>query len=328
MAHSLVSGPSSSIQFTGTGERRGIPWKSETPMDGIDCLTPLVLVCPDCQASLVRDDSGPLICATCTRKFERSKQDWFYYFYDGLPEQDRSLLVHMDPRRNLRLEEFFENLSRIELRAVFASFDHTSVLDIGCGASDAWRYFAAPFLYYGLEPSPVPERLRYREPPPDHVLHIHNDPTQRLPVAAASITMATYLASYDHIPNREEVLLEVWESLKIGGHVVIYMTNYGFWAKRLLNTILRRQVVKHEPDHYCVHSPETLEAEVVSVCPGARLVDCRADYFWIPNTRLSFLYRSDFMMRLLNSTLRIILGGILRRRNAGTVMICTFEKMA
>jgi SAM-dependent methyltransferase len=301
--------------------------KAETPVDDIiGCLT--LLVCPDCQASLVRDDSGSLVCAVCPRKFERSKQDWFYYLYDGLSAQDRSLLVHMDLDRNPRLREFFENISRIQLRAVFASFDHTSVLDIGCGSSDAWRYFAGPFFYYGLEPSLVPECLQYSESPPDHVMHIHNDPARPLPVAAASFAMATYLASYDHIPNREEVLREVWDSLKIGGHLVVYMTNYGFWAKRLLNTVLRRQAVKHEQDHYCVHSPETLEAEVISVCPGARLVDCRADYFWIPNTSFSFLYKSDFILRLMNSTLHMFLRGILRRRNAGTVMICAFEKSA
>jgi len=236
------------------------------------------------------------------------------------------LLMHAEPSGNLYLEKFFENISDIQLRAVFASFDQTSVLDIGCGASKAWRYFAEPFHYYGLEPSPVPERLRYREPPPDHVTLIHNDPARPLPVAPASFTVATYLASYDHVPNREEVLRQVWDSLKVGGHLVIYMTNYGFWAKRLLNTILRRQVVKHEPEHYCVHSPETLQAEVISLCPGARIVDCRADYFWIPNTPFSFLYRSDFLLRLVNSILRILLRGILRRRNAGTVMICAFEK--
>jgi SAM-dependent methyltransferase len=201
--------------------------------------------------------------------------------------------MHMEPPQNRYLRRFSLKISGSQLRAVFESFDHTAVLDIGCGAGQSWRYFVEPFFYYGLEPSPLPERLRSPDPPPCHVILIRNDPARPLPVNADSFTMATFLASYDHIPNREEVLRGAWKAVRIGGHMVIYMTNYGFWAKRLVNSILRRQAFKHEHEHYCVHTVETLEAEVTAVCPGARLVDCRADYLWIPNTPLHFLYRSE-----------------------------------
>ena len=110
--------------------------------------------------------------------------------------------------------------------------------------------------------------------------------------------------------------------------MIFYLTNYGFWAKRLANSILRRQAVKHEHEHYCVHSVESLNAEVTGACPGARLVESRADYFWIPNTPFYFLYRSRLLLRLLNATLRAFVHGVLRFRNAGSVMICVFEKGA
>jgi SAM-dependent methyltransferase len=269
-----------------------------------------------------------LICAACPHRIVREESDGFYSFQNEPPAQDRSLLVHMEAPRNRYLRQYSHKLNQTQLREVFSSFDCAAVLDIGCGAGQSWRYFTQPFRYYGLEPSPLPERLRRLEPPPAHVMLIRNDPSKPLPVAAASFTMATFLASYDHIPDRREILRQTWESLRIGGHMVFYMTNYGFWAKRFVNALMRRPAFKHEHEHYCVHSPESLTAEVTAECPGARLVDCRADYFWVPNTPFRLLYRSKLLLRALDLTAWIAVHGILRLRNAGAVMICVFEKRA
>jgi SAM-dependent methyltransferase len=212
------------------------------------------------------------------------------------------------------------------LRRAIKACDPNTVLDIGCGSG--WYSFSLRdcyTTYIGLEPSDIPQDRRLCEAPPRNVLLVHNDPVKPLPVADASIEMALFLASYDHIPNRRGMLEEVWRVLRPGGFILITMTNYGFWAKRLLNVLSGQQLAKAEHDHFCVHDPRTLEEEVLEFT-GAKLVRCDADDIYLPNSRLRLLYRSQFLLGIFNRGLRFLVHDVLACSNSGSTMTLVFQK--
>ena len=215
------------------------------------------------------------------------------------------------------------------LQRVLATCNPENVVDIGCGGGD-YSFVLQGHLhfYYGLEPSPIPKGRVLEERPANNVVLIHTDPAKPLPLVAASAGMVMFLASYDHVPNRAQVLQQAWAAVKPGGYLLINMTNYGFWAKRILNCLVHGRVARHEDEHFCVHDPDTLEAEVLANCPGAERFTCHADYIWVPNSPLTVLYRSRRLLQGANFFLRCCIHDLLRQRNAGAVMICVFRKQA
>jgi SAM-dependent methyltransferase len=291
-------------------------------------LQPTPLACPQCGQSLARC-AGLLRCAHCLEEFRQSSDDWFFSLAPHAPTQERSLLIHEDKVSNPKLITFGVGLNTAELRSVLASREPSVVVDVGCAGGDYYPVFG-PYsqTYIGIEPSPITRERRLGAPPPDNVVLVHNDPLARLPLVGSSADMVTFLASYDHIPNRLEVLAQSWDALKPGGALLICMTNYGFWAKRALNQAMGRQMARREDDHYCVHDPETLTAEVSAICPGATLCECRADFMYVPNTPLRFLYKSYAALSATNRILKMAVHGMLGQRRAGSGMICVFEKPA
>lgn len=285
-----------------------------------------VIVCSSCGGGMIAH-TRLLQCQECGREVSQTLEDWFYMFTEGLPKQGRSLLVHEQPMTNPWITRFAVDLNISELQTVLARYRPNSVVDVGCGGGEYSEALAGQYRsYYGLEPSPIPENRRLSHRPPENVILIRNDPARPLPIRKGSVDMVMFIASYDHIPNRTQVLLQAWNALKPGGHLLVNMTNYGFWAKRALGSVLRRPVARHEHEHYCVHDPSTLDAEVAANCSGATMSDCRADYMYVPNTPLTWLYRSKSVLKAANWLLRTALYRILGCEHWGSPMICVFQK--
>jgi SAM-dependent methyltransferase len=271
--------------------------------------------------------SRVLRCSRCRSQYTMDTADGFFSFQQGAAGQDRSLLVHEVPASNPHMIAFGWPINATHLRAAVSNFEPQTILDIGCGNGgfyDTLKDLCTS--YYGLGPSPIPEVRRCRLRPSQDRTLVHNDPHRSLPVAKGLVDMVLFLASYDHIPNRTEVLREAWRTVKPGRHMLINMTNYGFWAKRLANKICGKRSLRHEEEHFCVHDPRSLTREVCTNLDGAKLVLCDADYMHVPNSPFRMFYRSKTILRVANWLLRVVIHDWLRRSECGSVLICVFHK--
>ncbi len=291
-----------------------------------------VLTCPHCGAGriarLARAGlAAPLGCLDCGVVVERDGRDWFYSFGRSVLTQDRSLLVHEGRPGNPGMTRFAYNLNAAPLRDAVRQCSPRVLLDVGCGNGAYHELFRGLFTrYYGLEPSPIPAERRSASEPPPEVTLVHHDPAIPLPVRVSSVDLTLFIASYDHIPNRTEVLKQAWQATKPGGFLLINMTNYNFWAKRLANTLTRGSRFKHSGEHVCVHTPRSLADELRTAVGPAALVLCQADYLYVPNTPLTVLYRSRTILEVANRLLRLLMVRILRLSNAGSSMILVFQR--
>jgi hypothetical protein len=120
----------------------------------------------------------------------------------------------------------------------------------------------------------------------------------------------------------------VWSKLKPGGHMVLNMTNYAFWVKALVNRLTGKQLFKNEHEHFCVHSPASLDAEIRSFVPDAERVVCDSDFVYIPNLpkKVAFLYINQPFIKFLNDLTRLLLHHIFRMRERGSIMTLVFRK--
>jgi SAM-dependent methyltransferase len=218
--------------------------------------------------------------------------------YDHAPLQDRSLLSDEEPILNPAMTSFAVAMTTQTIREALRKCKPNTLLDIGCGDGGYSEALSDLYTsYLGLEPSEIPAPKRLRNPPGENVILVHNDPSKPLPVAKNSVDLVMFLASYDHIPNRKEVVAQAWEALKPFGFLLITMTNYSFWAKRLLNFVLGREVAKQEHDHFCVHDPKTLANEILSSARIGEVFWCQADNIYIPNSSATIFYDRGIPVR-------------------------------
>ena len=287
------------------------------------------LTCPACAECIcAQSDRSELVCPACGRVFAVSSLDGFYALYDLAPMQNRSLLSDEEPILNPAMTSFGVSLTVRTIREALRKCRPDTVLDIGCGNGGYAEALSGLYTsYLGLEPSVIPASKRMGKPLGENVILVHNDPSKPLPVTKNSFDLVMFLASYDHIPNRDEVVAQAWDAVKPFGFMLITMTNYGFWAKRLLNFALGREVAKQEHDHYCVHSPRTLEAEVLSNGRIGEVFWCEADNIYIPNSRAHILYRSRLVLTIANWLLHHTVNSFLRKKHAGSTMTVVFRKL-
>jgi SAM-dependent methyltransferase len=298
---------------------------NEVQMDPL--VTPLT--CPACNGCIrTSTQRGELVCVACDRAFAVDPLDGFYALYDLAPMQNRSLLSDEEPILNPAMTSFGVPLTVHTIREALRKCQPKTVLDIGCGNGGYADALSGLYTsYFGLEPSVIPTSRRMANQLGENVILVHNDPSRPLPVTKNSFDLVMFLASYDHIPNRNEVVARAWDAVKPFGFMLITMTNYGFWAKRMLNFILGREVAKQEHDHFCVHNPQTLEDEVLSSGRIGEVFWCEADNIYVPNSRAQILYQSRLALTIANWLLRHTVNSVLRKKHAGSTMTVVFRKL-
>lgn len=293
-----------------------------------------LLRCPHCQGQLMRarqpGDPG-FQCPDCHSTFVRDPDDFFVDLRERPSSQPRSLLVHERDDRgsfgNDRFARFSVEAFVAELKRAVADCRPRRIVDVGCGGGEYG--LALEGLcdeYYGLEPSDIPPHRRLARTPPEYVTLSHHDAAKPLPVGSGTADMVLFIASYDHIPNRLEVLADAWRVIAPGGFLLIGMSNYGFWLKRAANRLAGRRVLLHTEHHFCVHTPQTLIDEVIAVEPRAVVKRVEADFIQLPNLprALSWLYAHDGLIASANRMLRTAVRS--SARNAGSSMIVLFQK--
>jgi SAM-dependent methyltransferase len=255
--------------------------------------------------------------------------DGFFCFNKEPVTQNRCLLIHQEATSNPYMIAYGWPINAAHVREAVRACRPRTILDIGCGNGSFYNTFKDLCTwYYGLEPSPIPEYLRAPVRPCDEQTLVHHDPRQRLPVADASVEMVLFLGSYGQIPNRTEVLRDAWRTVRPGGYLLICMTNYGFWAKRLVNLISGRQLLRHEEIQFCIHDPGSLAEEVCTNAPGAKLILCDSDYMYVPNSPFRPFYRSKMVLKVANRLLRFVIHNCLRQSESGSGLISVFRKEA
>lgn len=300
---------------------------SEPEVQKESVVTPLT--CPACGECIrIPSDRSELVCPACGRVFAINPLDGFYALYDLAPIQNRSLLSDEEPILNPAMTSFGVSLTVRTIREALRKCRPNTVLDIGCGNGGYAEALSSLYTsYLGLEPSVIPASKRISKPLGENVILVHNDPSRPLPVKKNSCDLVMFLASYDHIPNRNEMVAQAWDAVKPFGFMLITMTNYSFWAKRMLNFVLGREVAKQEHDHYCVHTPSTLEAEVLSNGRIGEVFWCEADNIYIPNSRAQILYQSRLVLTVANWLLRHTVTSFLRKKHAGSTMTVVLRKL-
>jgi len=292
-----------------------------------------ILVCPKCHQvdSIAYGPKRELICSKCSAVYAQDPDTSFYEFRSKVSSQDRGLLVdqEMDFYCNDIFNEFVQSNCEKRCLAVVYQLRPKVILDIGCG-NGSW----APELtkgmlssYIGLEPSDIPCG-HGASGISENILLIHNDPDKAFPIKDQSVDLVLFSASYDHIQMREIVVREAWAKLHSGGAMVIVMGNYGFWIKRFLNMLGGGSYFQHDHEHYCVHSPDSLEGEILSFIPDARLEKVDADDICIPNLpkALAPIYFSRWWLSFLSDGLKYLLKYVFRIKHPGSSMVMVFRK--
>jgi SAM-dependent methyltransferase len=293
-----------------------------------------VLRCPACAAPSLQIGSVATVdavirCDNCNFKRDRSPVTGFFDLRLSPPQQERSLLAHELPLPGTaKFRSRVYSANRAMMRQVVRDLRPTTTMDVGCGPG-GWGTELRDVCgaYYGLEPSDIPLERTHTSARTTQTL-IQYDLDRPVPVQDASVDLLSFIASYDHIPDPGSVLPEFWAKVRPGGHLLINMTNYGTWAKTLINALTHGQRFKHAEGHFRVHSPTTLISEVSSILPDSTAVRVEADYWLAPNIPgpVGRLYVMPGVIRASNAGLKLLINRGLHMRNAGTIMIVAFQK--
>ena len=288
----------------------------------------IVLLCSNCE-ELLKVESNGLVCKECGKVYNKLSSGYFDFRLGGeQPEQDRGLKSHMefDFYCNGKFQHFLANKNLQNLKGVLRSFQHETVLDIGCSSGVMYCVLDECDQYYGCDPSDIEQISSYAKS--DSAFLIHNDVEKPFPIAPKSMDCVALFASYDHLPEPGPVIKDAWQKLKPGGHLLINMTNYGFWLKALINKFSGKQLFKNEHEHYCVHSPKTLEEEIESFVPEATLLYSESDFVYLPNVpkKLSFIYFSSWWIHSLEKVTNLLFHKIFRLKERGSLMTLVFQK--
>lgn len=291
-----------------------------------------ILLCPQClKDNLRRGETAKLICSECEITFHQNSSTFFYDFRSKAPSQGKGLLIEQekDFYSNETFKNFVRAISLEKYKAIIELLEPETILDVGCGnglfAESLREIFS---LYIGFEPSDVSNEKGCLPPPADNIFLFHADVDNKLPLRDQSLDLVLFMGSYDHIPKPEGIIRDAWAKLKPEGHLMIIMSNYAFWVKNFINFLSGKELFKHDHEHYCVHSPESLKKEILNFIPEARLEMVYADDLFIPNLpkRISFFYFNDWWLCVLNRAMKFMVTSVLRLKNRGSSMIVLFKK--
>jgi SAM-dependent methyltransferase len=290
------------------------------------------LLCPQCmKEDLQRNETAALICTKCKISYLQNPSTFFYDFRSQAPNQGKGLLIRQetDFYSNDLFMQFVRANSLKNDRGIIEALNPEVILDIGCGNGLFAESLKGLFYkYIGFEPSDVPSVKSHLSSPSDNIFLFHDDVNKTLPLKDESIDLVLFMASYDHIPSPEAIVRNAWSKLKSGGHLMIVMSNYDFWIKKILNLILGKHLFKHDREHYCVHSPESLKKEILNFIPKAHLEIIDADYLYIPNLpkKISFLYFNYWWLYILDKGLKFMITSVLGMKHRGSTMTLVFKK--
>jgi len=290
------------------------------------------LLCPQClKENLLRSEASQLKCTQCDITFLQNSSTFFFDFRSQSPNQDIGLLAEqeIDFYTNGIFKKFVrENTSR-GYRKIIKLLKPGTILDIGCGNGSLAGSLSGLFSsYIGYEPSDLPNGEGYPFSHLDNISLFHNDTDKKLPVRDQTLDLVLFMASYDHIPHPEKIVRDAWTKLRSGGHLMIVMSNYSFWVKSILNFLGGKQLFKHNHEHFCVHTPESLTKEILNFIPEAHLENVDADDLYIPNLPkvFSFFYFKNWWLCALNNVLKFTFNFILRLKHRGSTMTLVFKK--
>lgn len=291
-----------------------------------------ILYCPRClRGYLQRNESSSTTCSACNTHFPQNPTTFFYDFRSQVSNQERGLLVEQEINfyGNEIFKDFVRTNTRKRCEEAIKQLKPKNILDIGCGSGLLAERLKGVFSsYIGYEPSDIPNGMSFAFPLPTNIFLFHDEADKKLPVHDQSLDLVLFMASYDHIPNPGPVVREAWSKLEPGGNLMIVMSNYEFWVKSIFNFLGGKEFFKHDHEHFCVHSPESLTKEILRFIPDARLKEIDANDLYIPNLpkSISFLYFSYGWLVFLNGFLKFIFNSIFRFKHRGSTMILVFTK--
>ena len=298
-----------------------------------------VLRCPSCNASSKtiifkerKDADNFLYCISCKAEFSQNKKDSFFLFFKGESKRRNSFLseYNKDIYTNRNFRELILSNEIANLKLVLKECSAKVMVDIGCGNGGYAKTLDGLYQeYYGFEPSEIPGKGAIEESYlPKNAILLHYNLLKNLPLHNESVDVVTFIASYDHIPDAENVVKDVYNKLKINGYLIILMQNNRFWVRQIMNRIRAEKLFKggKGDHHYRVHSPDTLIKEIRSFV-NIKVEFVRADFFFLPNLpkQLRFIYLSKNVMILVNFLLRYFFS-LISKTHIGSVMIVVFKK--
>lgn len=296
-----------------------------------------VLKCPSCNADSPtialeeEDNNKSLHCISCNAIFPLDKRDSFFLFFKERGDVRGHLLSEYEKNlyANRNFRDFYLSNTISDLKLALKDLQGKVIIDIGCGNGGYSNALKGLYQdYYGLEPSEIPNEETISEPCLQKgVILIHYDSTKNLPIHNGSVDVAVLIASYDHIPDVENVVKDIYNKLNGNGHLIIVMQNYNFWIKNIINRVSGKQLFRGESDHYRIHSPDTLIKEIRSFV-DLEVKSIRADSIFLPNLpkRFGFIYFSKNMMIFVNSLIKHFLS-LFPQKNLGSTMTVVFKKI-
>ncbi len=295
-----------------------------------------VLKCPSCNtdnptiALEEKDNNWSLHCISCNAIFPFDKRDSYFLFFKERGDAKGHLFseYEKDLYANRNFRDFHLRNTISDLKLALKDLRGKVLIDIGSGYGGYTNALKGLYQdYYGLEPSGIPNKETINEP----YLHkggilIHYDPAKNLPIHNGSVEVAVLIASYDHIPDVENVVKDIYNKLNVNGYLIIVMQNYHFWIKNIINQVSGKQLFRGKSDHYRIHSPDTLIKEIRSFV-DLEVKSIMADSIFLPNLpkRFGFIYFSKNMMIFVNSLIKHSFS-LFPRKNLGSVMTVVFKK--
>lgn len=280
------------------------------------------LACPHCSSKLQDFECGYLKCCKCDCEYPltpsgvalimeyeevASEFNLSNERLDWIPEKNYSEDVVSSAYQKLRNDKLYD-----KLKGYSESLGRKlNVVDVGCGdpyKSDSYMAPLWPLVetYVGIDPS----HSRVSKIACSDDIGIATGVGEKLPIVSEVADVVTLFSVLSHCSSPEQVLQEVFRSLKEGGHVVIYVNNRLSWYKRLAWWKARSLEQKYssiQPNVFTAQSMKEVLGKVgfqqiylesFFFIPSPNLMSKLARYLF-PDDHLTFYRRIDGLGKLL-----------------------------